>query len=275
VDKKGCCYDKIIAFERVKQKTIQMKNYPSDLSNSQWQVISSFLKTNRKRKHSLREIVNAVLYLTKTGCQWRMLPKDFPNWQLVYYYFSTWKKDGTIEDIQLALVEKIRSNKGRAEEPTVGIIDSQSVKTTLVSSENTGFDPGKKIKGHKRHIIVDTLGLVLCVVVHSASVQDRDGAIIVLTKLTQYWKKIIKIFADGGYRGQLVQQIKKQFRLELEIIKRDNQNSFKVLPKRWIVERTFAWFDTNRRNSKNYERLLETTEAIAHLSAIRIMLKHF
>ena len=252
-----------------------MKNYPTDLSNSQWQVISSFLKTNRKRKHNLREIVNAILYLIKTGCQWRMLPKDFPKWQLVYYYFSTWKKEGTLEDIQLSLVEKIRNNKGKAEEPTVGIIDSQSVKTTLVSSENTGFDAGKKTKGHKRHIIVDTLGLVLCVVVHSASIQDRDGAMVVFTKLQTYWRKIIKVFADGGYAGELIKKVKQQFNLELEIIKRTEESSFKILPKRWIVERTFAWFDTNRRNSKNYERLIETTEAIAHLSAIRIMLKHF
>ena len=264
-----------MSYQLCNQNKLKMTNYPTNLSNSQWQVITQYLKTDRKRKYDLREIVNAILYIVKTGCQWRMLPFDFPKWQLVYYYFSKWKKDGIIEDLQLSLVEKIRRNKNKKEEPTVGIIDSQSVKTTFVSSENTGFDAGKKIKGHKRHIVVDTLGLVLCVVIHNASVQDRDGAMLVLTKLSQYWKKITKIFADGGYRGQVIQEIKKRFNFELEIIKRDEQNSFKVLPKRWIVERTFSWFDTNRRNSKNYERLINTTEAMAHLSAIRIMLKQF
>src|SRR2546423_4700690 len=125
-----------------------MSNYQSNLKDSQWQVIQEFLNVKRKRKHDLREIINGVLYLVKTGCQWRMLPKDFPKWQLVYYYFRVWKRDGIIEDIQQSLVERIRKKAGKKEEPTVGIIDSQSVKTTLVGSENTGFDAGKRIKGN-------------------------------------------------------------------------------------------------------------------------------
>ena len=173
------------------------------------------------------------------------------------------------------MVEKTRVMKGRKEEPTVGIIDAQSVKNTLVSSENKGFDAGKKIKGIKRHIIVDTLGLVLAVVIKSASVQDRDGAVDVVNKLYESWKKVVKIFADGGYRGKLINTIKTKFKIELEIIKRDELHTFTILPKRWIVERTFAWIDTNRRNSKNYERLNNTSLAMVHLSAIRIMLKHF
>ena len=172
-------------------------------------------------------------------------------------------------------MEKIRVMKGRKEEPTVGIIDAQSVKNTLVSRENKGFDAGKKIKGIKRHIIVDTLGLVLAVVIQSASIQDRDGAVDVVNKLYESWKKVVKIFADGGYRGKLINTIKTKFKIELEIIKRDELHTFKILPKRWIVERTFAWIDTNRRNSKNYERLNNTSLAMVHLSAIRIMLKHF
>jgi putative transposase len=252
-----------------------MTNYPTNVSDSQWQIISKYLDVNRSRKYDLKEIVNAILYLVKTGCQWRMLPADFVPWQTAYYYFSVWKKGEIFEIIHEALVEKTRVMKGRKEEPTVGIIDAQSVKNTLVSSQNKGFDAGKKIKGIKRHIIVDTLGLVLAVVIQSASVQDRDGAVDVVNKLYESWKKVIKIFADGGYRGQLVNTIKTKFKIELEIIKRDELHTFKILPKRWIVERTFAWIDTNRRNSKNYERLNNTSVAMVHLSAIRIMLKHF
>jgi putative transposase len=185
------------------------------------------------------------------------------------------KKEIFFEVIHEALVEKVRVMKGRKEEPTVGIIDAQSVKNTLVSSEDKGFDAGKKIKGIKRYIIVDTLGLILAVVIQSASVQDRDGAVDVVKKLCASWKKVVKIFADGGYRGQLINTIQTEFKIKLEIIKRGELDTFKILPKRWIVERTFAWIDTNRRNSKNYERCNNTSVAMVHLSSIRMMLKHF
>ena len=188
-----------------------MTNYPTNVSNSQWQFISKFLDTQRTRKYDLREVLTGVLYLVKTGCQWRMLPNDFPKWQLVYYYFSVWKKSGLTEMLHEFLVEKIRKLAGRDEEPGVGIIDAQSVKVSLVSSEDKGFDAGKKIKGIKRHIIVDTLGLILAVVIQSASVQDRDGAISVIDKLTENWKKIIKIFADSGYRGELIATVQNRF----------------------------------------------------------------
>jgi putative transposase len=216
-----------------------MTNYPTNVSNSQWQIISKSLDMERNRKYDLREIVNAILYLVKTGCQWRMLPGDFPKWTIVYYYFSVWKKNGVLEEIHESLVEKIRKKQGKNEDPSVGIIDAQSVKSTLVSSENKGFDAGKKIKGIKRHIIVDTLGLILAVVIQSASMQDRDGAISVIDKLVENWKKIIKIFADGGYRGELIGHVKSKFKIELEIIKRDELHTFKILPKRWIVEPEF------------------------------------
>jgi len=252
-----------------------MTSYPTNLSNSQWQVISKYLDVKRSRKYELQEVVNSILYLVKTGCQWRMLPADFPKWQIVYYYFSAWKRSGLIEQIHEMLVEKTRKSQGKNEEPTVGIIDAQSVKSTLVSSQDKGFDAGKKIKGIKRHIIVDTLGLILAVVIQSASVQDRDGAVSVIDKLRESWRKVIKIFADGGYAGKLIGKVKDMFKIELEIIKRDELHTFKILPKRWIVERTFSWIDTNRRNSKNYERLNQTSIAMVHLSAIRIMLNHF
>jgi len=252
-----------------------MTSYSSNVSDSQWQIISKYLDIERNRKYELREIINAILYLVKTGCQWRMLPVNFPNWPIVYYYFSVWKQDGTLEQIHEFLVEKIRKQHNKNEEPSVGIIDAQSVKNTLVSSQDKGFDAGKKIKGIKRHIIVDTLGLILAVVIQSASVQDRDGAISVINALTENWKKVIKIFADSGYRGELIEIVKRRFKIELEIIKRNELHTFKVLPKRWIVERTFSWIDTNRRNSKNYERLNQTSVAMVHLSAIRIMLNRF
>ncbi len=252
-----------------------MTNYPSNVSDSQWQIISKYLNLCRSRKYDLREIINAIFYVVKTGCQWRMLPGDFAPWKIVYYYFSVWKKSEIFEMLHEFLVEKVRLKQGKKEEPTAGIIDAQSVKNTLVSSQSKGFDAGKKIKGIKRHIIVDTLGLVLAVVIQSATVQDRDGAADVVSKMLESWKKIIKLFADAGYRGQLIKAIKTTFKIDLEIIKRNQLHTFKILPKRWIVERTFAWIDTNRRNSKYYERLNDTGVAMVHLSAIRIMLKHF
>jgi putative transposase len=252
-----------------------MTAYPTDLSDSQWQVIKTYISDNRKRKHSLRHIFNAIVYVVKTGCQWRMLPRDYPKWQLVYYYFSRWKREGHLEDLQLKLVEALRVKAGRKREPTVGIIDSQSVKTTLVAGEARGFDAGKKVKGRKRHLVVDSLGLVLAVVVHSAGIQDKDSAMMVLTELHKLWCRIVKVFADGIYKGKLVEQVKQKLHYDLQIVKRTELHSFQVLPWRWIVERTFSWLDTNRRNSKDYERLTETSQAMIHLSAIRIMLKKF
>jgi putative transposase len=249
-----------------------MTNYSTNVSNSQWQIISKFFDLKRSRKFDLREVVNGVLYLVKTGCHWRLLPGDFPKWGAVYYYFNTWKKSGIIEQIHESLVVKIRTEEGRKKQPSAGIIDAQSVKTTLVSSESKGFDAGKKIKGIKRHIIVDTLGLVLAVVIHSAGIQDRDGSKAVIQQLKGKWKRVIKIFADGGYRGQLIEWAKKHFKIDLEIVKRNELHLFKILPKRWIVERTFSWIDTNRRNSKFYERRDDTGVAMVHLSSIRIML---
>jgi putative transposase len=252
-----------------------MTNYSTNLSNSQWQFISKFVDIRRNRKYELREILNAILYVVKTGCQWRMLPSDFPNWKIVYYYFSVWKRGAVIEQIHEELVEKTRRANGKNEEPSVGIIDAQSVKNSLVSSEDRGFDMGKRVKGIKRHIIVDTLGLILAVVIQSASVQDRNGGMAVVEKLVQSWRKVIKIFADGGYSGTLAEKIKQRFRIVFEIIKRNSLEQFRVLPKRWIVERTFSWIDTNRRTAKHYERLNETAVSIVHLAAIRIMLNRF
>jgi len=189
--------------------------------------------------------------------------------------FSVWKKAGIIALLQEALVEKTRLQGGRKAQPTAGIIDAQSLKSTLVSSESKGFDAGKKVKGIKRHIITDMLGLVLAVAIQSASVQDRDGAIEVTNNMRESWRSVGKLFTDGGYRGKLIERIKTNFKIQPEIIKRNELHTFKILPKRWIVERTFSWIDAHRRNSKNYERLNNTAVAMVHLSAIRIMLNRF
>lgn len=252
-----------------------MPHYPTDLSDSQWKVISKHLDTQRQRKYSLRSILNGIFYLVKSGCQWRMLPSDFAPWKLVYYYFSRWKRTGLIEVIHESLVEEVRKTQNKKGEPTAGVIDAQSVKNTLVSSESRGFDAGKKVKGIKRHIIVDTLGLVLSVVIQGASVQDRDGAGAVIRKMKESWHSVRKLFADGGYRGKLIDHVLTTFKIDLEIVKRTELHSFKVLPKRWIVERTFAWIDTNRRSAKNYERRNDTAEAIVLIAAIRIMINRF
>lgn len=218
-----------------------MTNYSTNVSDNQWQILSQYFDVTRKRKYEIREIVNAIFYISKTGCQWRLLPENFAPWKLVFYYFTTWKKNGIYEIMQQDLVENCREQADKNVEPTAAIIDAQSVKNTLVNCENKGFDAGKKIKGIKRHILVDTLGLILAVVIQRASVQDRDGAEDVVKNMQENWRKIIKIFADGGYRGQLIDRIKAKFNITLEIVKRNELKTFSILPKRWIVERTFAW----------------------------------
>ena len=248
-----------------------MKKYSTDLNDLQWQFIEKIQKDKRVRKHSLRSIWNAVFYIVKSGCQWRMLPYDYPPWQTVYYYFSKWKREGLIEEVHDILVKEARKSVGKKEMPSVGIIDSQSVKTTSVAGEARGYDAGKKTKRRKRHIIVDTLGLLLAVVVHSADIQDRDGAKLVMDCIRYKYDSIVKIFADGGYAGQLIDYVKQSFNWVLEIVKRDSPE-FKVLPKRWIVERTISWINNFRRNSKDYEYLTETSIAMVQLSMVRIML---
>ena len=253
-----------------------MKNYPSDLTDNQWQVIKNMIDTGRRRKYNLRGIIDAILYVTKSGCQWRMLPSDFAPWQSVYYYFRKWKRDGLIEEIHDYLVKKIRIKKNKDPLPLVGIIDSQSAKSINICEGNIGYDGGKKIKGRKRHIVVDTLGLMLSIVIHSATIHDSKGAESVLDELkSKYLSGIVKIFADGGYRGELIERIREKFGWVLEIVKRNESHKFVILPKRWIVERTFAWISFQRRTSKDYERQSESSVAFIQLSMIRVMLNNF
>jgi putative transposase len=250
-----------------------MKTYPSSLTDSQWKAILAIIRDKRKRKHSLREIFDALFYLLKTGCQWRMLPIHFPSWKLVYYYFTKWKNDGTIELIHEQLRDKTRTKAGKHESPSIGIIDSQSVKTTRIGGLNRGIDGGKKTKGRKRHIIVDTMGLLLAVVVHAANEHDSKAATRVIAELRGRFARLVKIIADGGYRGELIENTRKIYGWIVEVVLRsDSSVKFQVLPKRWIVERTFAWFESYRRLSKDFEYHAETSQTMIQLAMIKLML---
>lgn len=221
----------------------------------------------------LRRVVEAILYLLTTGCQWRYLPKEFPKWQSVYYYFRRFERDGTWVLMHERLRAEVRRKSGKHKHPTAGSIDSQSVKTIGISS-CFGFDAGKKVKGRKRHILVDTLGLLLAVVVTTADVQDRDGARRLLPKLSGSCKKLRKVWVDGGYRGLLLDWVKLQFRFCLAVVLRsDDRKGFAVLPKRWVVERTFAWLGHHRRLSKDYEVFPKTSETFIYLAMARLMLR--
>jgi putative transposase len=248
-----------------------MNPYDTHLTDAQWQIIKKFFDCERKRRHRLEDIWNGILYVVKTGCQWRMLPKGFAPWQTVYYYFRTWKYAGIIENILEELVYRIRSKHKRKASPTVCIIDSQSVKTTSVGGFAIGYDAGKKIKGRKRHIATDTLGNLLAVEVHSASLSDREKGLSIVKQAKQKHPTIKKAFADGGYSGALIETMEKELNCELEIVKKW-ERKFRVLPKRWIVERTFAWLANDRRNSKDYEFTPLSSETMAQLSFIKTAL---
>jgi putative transposase len=219
----------------------------------------------------MREVINALRYLARTGCQWRMLPHDLPPWEVVYYYFSHWRDDGSWERLNQDLRIELRISLEKDPEPSAAILDSQSVKSTEMS-ESRGYDAGKKINGIKRHLLVDTLGLVLTVVVLTADIQDRDGARTLLEKVKGQFPRLQKIWADGGYAGMLIDWVKQVCGWVLEIVKRsDTAKGFVVLPHRWIVERTFGWLNRWRRLSKNYERLTPSSEAMVYVAMISLM----
>lgn len=252
------------------------RKYPSDLSDGQWQKISRLLPTRKKRGRKpldRRTVINGILYVVRTGCQWRALPKDFPNWKSVYTVFWRWRRDGVWKSVHDKLREKTRKQAGRKPTPTAAIVDSQSVKTTEVGGDQRGYDAGKKINGRKRHIVVDTMGLLLAVVVHAASVQDQEGAKTVLSKLTSGFRRLKVVFGDSAYgRSGLPEWLKIQLRKILQPILRPvGVKGFVVLPKRWVVERTFGWLGRWRRHSKDYERNPETSETMIYISMIALM----
>lgn len=258
---------------------IKRKPYPSDLTDKEWKILEPFLPPastrGRPMDYSLREIVNALIYFLRSGCAWRMLPHDLPPWQTVYYHFHKWQKQETWEQLNTTLREQVREKEGREPTPSAAIMDSQSAKTTSIKGER-GYDAGKKINGRKRHAIVDTMGLLLIMVVTVASMQDRDGAKLALERLQEKLAlpRLKLIWADGGYRGKLVDWVKGTFSWVLEIVKRnDDVSGFKVLPRRWVVERTYGWLNNYRRLSKDYEELPETSEAVIYAAMVHIMVR--
>lgn len=278
--------------------------YPSDLSEAEFAVLAPHLPEpasfGRPWKHPVREILDGIFYVLRTGCQWRALPHEYPPWHTVYWWFARWRRDGTWERLNTALRERVRRSVGRPPQPSAGIIDSQSVKTSGVGGLR-GFDGGKKINGRKRHILVDTLGLVLKGVVHSAFVQDRAGIPLLLGGITEQFPRLEHVWVDQGYTGSGKRWIEEQLGWTVEITKHPRtwergfrgfpdstmpsgvrfetitlkgRNGFQgVLPRRWVVERTFGWLLHSRRLARDYERLPSTDEALIYATMSRLMIR--
>jgi putative transposase len=258
---------------------MERKPYPSDLTDEQWAFLQEWLPDakpgGRPRRTDLREVVNALLYLTRNGCVWRGLPHDFPPWRTVYEYYRAWINDGTWDQIVVELRGQVRTRAGRDPNPRTAALDSQSVKTAG-SGGVKGYDGAKKIHGRKRHILVDSLGLLLAVVVTAANVDDGVAAPEVLAQVeSEAFPRLEKAYADQKYHNHaLYSWMQENVNYVLEIVKRKkDQEGFTVLPQRWVVERTFAWLGRCRRLSKEYERRTDTSETVLKISMIHLMLK--
>ncbi|KXK59694.1 transposase [Micromonospora rosaria] len=249
------------------------RGYPSDLTDAQWALIEPLLPEpntdGRREKHPRREIVNAILYVVRSGCPWRYLPGDLPPWQTVYWYFTRWEEAGVTEKLLTVLRVKARVQQGRHPEPSAGIIDSQSVKgADTVGRDSRGYDAGKKVNGRKRFVVTDTLGLLVTVTVLAASWQDRDGAKAALLG-TYMLTPIRHVYADQGFTGRLVDWTRDTLRTTLEIVRKPAaQRGFAVHPRRWVVERTLAWLTANRRLARDYERHPTVSAALIRWAAI-------
>ena len=252
--------------------------YPSNLSEAEWETLQRYLsplpKRGRPPTHSLRTIFDAIFYVLRTGCPWRYLPTNFPPWQTVFYHFRRLRLKGTWTLLLRALHQAERERQGRNPHPSAAIIDAQSVKTVEESAGICGFDAHKQVKGRKRHLLVDTLGIPISIYVPPADVHDTRGARCLLAGLKYFVPRLTKIWADAAYRGQeLATWCKNEGDWTLEVVEHSSDTrGFSVVPRRWVVERTFSWISRNRRMSKDYERKVQTCETLIQIAMIRLLL---